>query len=326
MHECNLICDEECSNFESIMMHCRPGAMSRNSLRFAGMMHSLADLTPQMPARERVRQLLAAKGYVTCEGHVRVEPLRHALASLFSDGFEDVRLNALIREVDIVATYLRAANSNRRAIHPVLIVLMEWLSMEAEHLLESRRRRPSDSTNEATDATLLSKKRAEWTAFQAQCHGLTRTEMRHRAPALWTWLHRHDATWLTCNQVSVQRTGRFRASRVLPAEVLERIRVNTRDFRYSADGLEPLPSAYQVRISYGMSVLAFNRAASRLNGAGVHAQLPARREVFVSRRVQQARVLLARFNEAVNESSIARRSRLRTDTINRHARTLTKKQ
>lgn len=320
-HECRLICDEECSTFESLMSQSAEGVVSSNALRFARMTHSFAFSAPQAPARERVLQLLDAKGYVTPERHVRVEPLRWALGSMFSAGFEDVRLNALIQEVDVVATYLKAANSDRRVIHPVLIVLMEWLATDVDAMPMSRRQRSYGGAMQESDAAQLATKREAWMALRLELRGMTRTQVRQRALALWTWLYRHDRVWLKSNEVPVRRVGQLRTPRVVPTVVLDRIRNNMQDFRSSADGLVPLSSSYQTRISYGMSVVAFNLAASRLYGAGALAELPARREVFVSRRVEHAKVLLARSGAAVNSSSISRRSRLRKDTINGHART-----
>jgi len=321
LHERGLVCDEECGTFESLMSQSAEGVVGHNALRFARMTYSLAFLAPQAPARERVLHLLREKGYVTPEKHVRVEPLRQALVSMLSDGFEDVRLNALVRDVDVVAAYLKAANSDRRVIHPVLMVLVEWLATDVDELPKSQCRRTSDSAMRVSDAELLAAKRDAWMALRHESRGLTRTQVRHHGQALWTWLYRHDRVWLKLNEVPVRRAGQPRTPRVLPNMVLNRIRDNTKDFRFSEDGLAPLSSSYQTRVSYGMSVVAFNLAASRLNGAGVFAQLPAQREVFVARRVEHAKVLLELSGAAVNSSSITRRSRLRKVTINRHVRT-----
>jgi hypothetical protein len=319
LHDCELDCDEECSTLESLMNQSSEGVAGSNALRFARMTYSLAFLAPQTLTRERVFHSLREKGYVTQEGHVRVEPLRRALRSIFSEGFEDVRLDALIRDVDVVAAYLKAANSDRRVIHPVLMVLMEWLAADIDALPKSRCRRTSDTAMQVSDAAQLAAKRAAWMALRHESREMTRTQVRHRAQALWTWLYRHDRVWLKSNEAPIRRVGQPRTPRAIPTAVLNRIRGNTKDFRFSADGLAPLPSSYQTRISYGMSVVAFNLAASRLNGAGVLAQLPAQREVFVSRRVEHAQAQLTLSGAAVNSSSITRRSRLRKDTINRHA-------
>jgi hypothetical protein len=204
-------------------------------------------------------------------------------------------------------------------VHPVFTVLMEWLATEIEPIRKATSGRLNVTYARCSDAQLVTMKRDAWNAAQREHLGSTRTEIKHQAPALWTWLYRHDHDWLKANEVPVQIIGQFRAQHSIPSAVLERIASNRLDYRCCANGLTPLSSAYQTRISYGMSVVAFTQAAAVLNGDGIAAQLPARREVFVSRRIERARALLAAADAPVNASNVYRKAALSVNTIKKHS-------
>ncbi|KUY85978.1 MULTISPECIES: hypothetical protein [Burkholderia cepacia complex] len=69
-----------------------------------------------------------------------------------------------------------------------------------------------------------------------------------------------------------------------------------------------------------MNQYLFDRAAEEFNGEGMMAQLPARREVFVARRLDDALLNLAEKRFALNVTSVAREARLRASTILRYQR------
>ncbi|NYH21711.1 hypothetical protein [Paraburkholderia bryophila] len=69
-----------------------------------------------------------------------------------------------------------------------------------------------------------------------------------------------------------------------------------------------------------MNQYLFDRATQAFGGAGKAAQLPARREVFIVRRLESAISVLAANEMAMDVASVAREARLRISTVLRYQR------
>jgi hypothetical protein len=333
LHECELYSDDECSSLESLLSVRHETCAVRNALRYARVAHALAFDCPHEPVRAALSRRLQDKGFITEPRRFRVAELRDAFNKLFSGGFEDVRLNELIRREDIVQNCVRALTRDERAMHPVFLVLMDWLSTELDGVKVPRspgsRRAAARAEGTTTlpedvrckpEPELMRAKRAEWTQHRELCSGMTRTQMRHSLPGTWRWLYCNDRDWLTRNQSPCQRPGSKKVPAKIPPSVAEAIRSNERDLRCSNTGLPPLPSAYQTRLAYGMSDYVFKRAADAFNGVGNKAALPALKQAFVTRRVEASIVALAATGTPLDIATVARRARLRISTVKRYRR------
>jgi Tn7-like transposition protein D len=293
---------------------------ARNATRYAQVAHAMACGCSSQPTREGIRRRLCEKHYLSETGRCRLDSLRSAFAAAFSDGFEDVRLNELLASTDIAATSMHMLNREERAIHPVFLILLEWLSSEVDTLPTSSRPAKTAVSYAAPATDIRDAKRTAWLRHQTQCAGMGRKEIRHRQPALWVWLYRHDREWLVSNQVARRQSGSPKPSAKPSSTFASVVLSNANPVCRRATAREPLPSAYQTRLAYGMNQYLFDRAAEEFNGEGKMAQLPARREVFVARRLDDAISDLFEKGFALDITAVAREARLRISTMLRYQR------
>jgi hypothetical protein len=312
IHDCKLVSDDDCSSLEEMLASHIGVNAARNATRYAQVAHAMAYECASQPAREGIRRRLSEKHYLSETGRCQLDSLRSAFAAAFSDGFEDIRLNELLANTDVVATSVHMLNREERAIHPVFLILLEWLSSDVD-TLPTRSRPAKAAVSNAAPAT-------DARDATTQCAGLGRKEMRHRQPGLWTWLYRHDREWLVSNLVAPRRSGSPKPSAKPSLTFASVVLSNANPVYRSATGREPLPSAYQTRLAYGMNQYLFDRAAEAFNGEGKMAQLPARHEVFVARRLDDAMSDLAEKGFALDMASVAREARLRISTVLRYDR------
>lgn len=320
IHNCKLVSDDDCSSLEEMLASHADVNSARNAIRYAALAHAMAFGCASQLAREGIRRRLCEKHYLSETGRCRLDSLRSAFAAAFSDGFEDVRLNELLASTDIAATSMHMLNREERAIHPVFLILLEWLSVDADTLPARSRATKADVSNAAPATNIRDAKRTAWLHHQTQCAGLGRREIRHRQPALWVWLYRHDREWLVSNQVARRQSGSPKPSAKPSSTFASAVLSNANPVCRSATGREPLPSAYQTRLAYGMNQYLFDRATEEFNGVGKMAQLPARREVFVARRLDDAMSDLAEKGCTIGTPSVAREARLRISTVLRYQR------
>jgi len=320
IHNCKLVSDDDCSSLEEMLAPHAGVNAARNATRYAQLAHAMACAGPSQPTRESVRQRLCEKCYFSETGRCRLDALRNAFAAAFSDGFEDVRLNELLASMDVAATTVRLLNREERAIHPVFLILLEWLSTDVDTLRVRSHATNADVSDTAPPIDMRDAKRAAWLQHQRQCAGMGCNAIRHRQPALWVWLYRHDREWLVSNQVARRKSGSPKPS-AKPSSIFASVVLsNPNPVCRSATGRTPLPSAYQTRLAYGMNQYLFDRAAEELSGEGKKAQLPGRHEVFVSRRLGDAMPDLAEKASALDIASVARQARLRISTVLRFQR------
>lgn len=320
IHECKLASDDDCSSLEEMLASHAGENAARNAIRYAKVAHAMACGCSSQPTREGIRRRLCEKHYLSETGRCRLALLQGAFAAAFSDGFEDVRLNELLARTDVAATSMQMLNREDRAIHPVFLILLEWLSADVDALPIRSRTTKAGVSNTAPATDIRDAKRAAWLHHQTQCSGIAGKEIRHRQPALWMWLYRHDRDWLVSNQVAPRRHVN-RKPRATPSASFTRVVFsNESPVRRSAAGREPLPSAYQTRLAYGMNQYLFDRATQAFGGAGKTAQLPARREVFIARRLESAISVLAANGMALDVASVAREARVRISTVLRYQR------
>lgn len=320
IHGCKLVSDDDCSSLEEMLASNAGVNAARNATRYAQLAHAMAQGCSSEYTRESVRRRLREKQYLSESGRCRLDSLRSAFAGAFSDGFEDIRLNELLTNTDVAATSAYLLNREARAIHPVFLILLEWLSVELDTLPIRSHAMSPDISNAEPAMDVRDAKRTAWLQHQMQCAGMGRNEIRRRQPALWVWLYRYDRDWLVSHQVA-PRQPRGRKAHAIPSESFARTIVSAeRSVHRSAIGREPLPSAYQMRLAYGMNQYLFDRATEAFDGAGKAAQLPARREVFIARRLARAISVLASKGMATDAASLAREARLRISTVVRYQR------
>ncbi|OXI66457.1 hypothetical protein CFB81_16975 [Burkholderia sp. AU28863] len=322
LHECRLFSDDECSTLESMLATARGTLPAINALRFARLAKRIAcdsveDVIVDIWSRLRDR------GYICPGGSIRLAALRSNFSKMFSAGFEDVRLNELLASADPCETFVRCVLKNR-ATHPVYLVLMDWLSTDVDFAKSV----PSHSVGRASTAairkvpasSLTTIKRHEWTEHLRRYPSMTRTQTRLLLPATWVWLYRHDREWLNNNQPPRTRPNGTRRRMPFPQQVAQSISSSKGELRSRQKWFPPLPSAYQMRLSYGMSDYGFNWAARELGGVGRHAALPALKEVFVAKRVAAAITALNETGMTHSEVNVARQARLRLSTVVRYRR------
>lgn len=322
LHECQLFSDDECSTLESMLATAHGTLPTKNALRFARLAkHLTCDSVENVIVD--IWSRLRDRGYVCTGGSIRLAMLQSNFSKMFSAGFEDVRLNELLASADACESFVRSVLKNR-ATHPVYLVLMDWLSTD----VDSAKSAPSHSVGRASTAeirkipalSLTTMKRLEWTEHLRRCPSMTRTQTRLLLPATWAWLYRHDREWLNNSQPPRIRPKGARRKMPFPQQVAESISANNDELRSRQGGLPPLPSAYQTRLAYGMNDYGFNWAAHELGGAGRYAALPARKEVFVARRVAAAITALNEMGVTHSDVNVARQARLRLSTVVQYQR------
>jgi len=313
-HGCLLVSDQPCSAFELQLFEVGSSGARKNALEYARTVKRFIDCGPHEPLWSVVRRELTKKGFISESGGYRLSALDLAFKTYFAEGFEDVRLTWLVRDCKVVENCVRTVERGR-GLQPALAILMWMFATGVDGLSRARPLSSEYSYSPSKDAKAVNLRRVEWMLHVEKHPGLTRTQLRRSSMGTWAWLYRHDRSWLVEHQVAPAARSGGRPPAVLPPPVLDAICCSSTDLRAGVDGLEPLPSAYQARLGYGMTEHAFNRVAAVSGAVGATAQLPARQEVFVTRRVQRA------INElAYNTSSlevVAHAARLRGDTVDR---------
>ena len=316
-HETLLESAAESSTLEGMLIHKTSEGARRNSLRYARSAIYLADACPHQQAWSVIAGLLQGKHFVCESGRWRIADLRREAQRYFQPGFEDPRLTHIAEQGDFLEAAIRSATRGR-PVHPTSIAMLYMFATEAEALpVRGPSRSQSQPTCHVSEQSRATQ-RSAWLRAISHMEGLSRTRMRKRMSALWSWLYRNDRAWLTENQVAPARScGGRKTPPLLPAGSAA-IAENTADPRCSAQGRAPLPSAYQMRIAYGMRECAFNRLALALGGIGPTAAVPGWKEVFVAKRSKRASDQLAAEGKIPSGSVHARRANLRPATLARY--------
>ncbi|WP_250452508.1 hypothetical protein [Caballeronia sp. ATUFL_M2_KS44] len=310
-HGCQLISDGAWSRLEACLIDSNPQARV-NAMRYASAVSTFLQSSPQRPLRESIMSELRAKGFVTPEGHFRLAALDRSFSAFYSGGLGDARLTWLTQTRSVPAMFVRST-SRGRPVHAVLLILMHIFAREVDSLSPQLPLRLEPDYSPSTDVELIQSYRGQWQAHLAATPDLTRKEMRLALPGAWTWLYRHDREWLERHQVKKAKPLGGRKPAELPAPFLDAIRTSTVDFRYSDEGREPLPSSYQLRLGLGLTEHVFERTSREL-GFGSSAQLPGRKQVFVTRRVDRAHVDLGHRSTSAL-AVVARAAKLRPETV-----------
>ncbi len=316
-HGCRLVCDRECSRLETLLTSDGDGACMANSLRYAELARSVSEDLPQAPLRARILKMLAQKGFVTERGSVRVAEFHGAAVKLFSAGFEDPRLRYMVDDRKIFDACIRAARRPERAIPAPFLVLLWQAVLSVDASTAHHERHALELGSADCGDQVRASKRAQWAAHGDAHANATRTEQRRALPGVWAWLYRHDGEWLQQNQRPTTRPRGGRKSNNVPAFIDAAILNNNVDFREHPGGREPLPSAYQARLAYGMNEYLFNRTPAATCATGHYAQLPGWKEVFINRRVTLAVEQLTRRGEPLDVATVSRAARLRIATVER---------
>lgn len=314
-HGCRLVCMHESSTLEILMSSTGGHARADNSLRYAQLSCSVSEVMPREPLWPKTFGLLHEKGYVTERGALRMERLHRDFKKLFSAGFEDERLTHLVTDTSALDLCLQAVRQSGRAAPAPILVLIYCTACDVEALSHLPAPYSAKRPKSEVDGDQRDRYRAQWLAHIGEHPEMTRTQLRKSMPAAWTWLHRHDDEWLSSNQLPKRRPHGGRIQRELPSFLTSAIAHSQVDRREHTGGREPLPSAYQFRLAYGMGDFLFGRITAKSTAVGTVAQLPGRKEVFVRRRVQHAIEQLARQNKPLDIATVARAARLRIATV-----------
>lgn len=311
LHGCPLISDGAWSRLEACFIDPNPEARA-NAMRYASVVSGFLQSSPQRPLRNTIINDLHAKGFVTPEGQFRLAALDRSFRAFFSAGLGDVRLTWLVRTRSVPEMFVRSAGRGR-PVHAVLLILMHLFARQVDSLSPQLPLRLEPECSPSTDIELTQSYRCQWQAHLAANPELARKGMRLALPGVWMWLYRHDREWLEKHQVKKAKPSGGRKPAELPGPFLDAIRTNDADFRYSDEGREPLPSSYQLRLGLGLTEHVFERTSREL-GFGSSAQLPGRREIFVTRRVDRAHLDLC--HRSISALAVvARAAKLRPETV-----------
>ncbi|WP_165614445.1 TnsD family Tn7-like transposition protein [Paraburkholderia ginsengiterrae] len=292
-------------------------ARAKNSLRYAQLACSISDDAPHEPLWPRIHSILYEKGYVTEHGKLRMAELHDSYRKLFSAGFEDERLCHFVHDTSFFDCCIRAVRRADRAAPAPFLVLLHYAARDIDAACSLHQRYPSRSTPVDVDAALRTSKRARWLEQSISHQEMTRTQMRHSLSDVWSWLYRNDRPWLQEHQHPTGTPAGGRRFHEIPAFINVAINHDDVDLREHHGGREPLPSAYQTRLAYGMNEYLFNRLPTMPPAVGRQAQLPGLKELFVSRRVGIAVEQLARDGKPLDIATVSRAARLRIATVSK---------
>lgn len=260
-HEMLLECAGDSSRLEALLIHERNDCARENSLQFARVAANLAAACPRQPAWREIVRLLREKQFVSESGRWHVAALRSEFQKIFHAGFEDPRLTYITEHGDYVEAAVRAT-SKGRSVHPVMVTLLRMFATDVEALPVHKphfRPRPVGPAPEA----LLKTQRSAWLDIASRGTGLSRSETRLQAPALWTWLYRNDKAWLEAHQECVHHSRAVHRLQRIPAAVSDTIAVLQVDPLGQVHGGATPPSAYRMRLAYGIREYAFNRVRKK---------------------------------------------------------------
>ncbi|MFM0048304.1 hypothetical protein [Caballeronia grimmiae] len=313
-HGCKLICDCECSALEILLSQRRGKAYESNAIQYARSAWSINQRRSVGPIWPGIFAQLKEKGYVTSREKLRIQEFRAKFLSLFSAGFEDARLTQLATDWSAIERCIHGVGRPDRGPPASPLVLLEWAANDIEPI------RPSSSRPRSNSAALVKRpelvlNRRQWLKNAETNASANRTELRRTALAEWLWLYKNDRQWLQENLRPACAPVNRRRLHELPQSVLSAISQNTVDMRDRAGGREPLSSAYQLRLAYGMNDYLFDRVTRALCPGINPAQRPAAREVFVSRRVQRATERSMIEGLQTDITSLSKKARLRVETV-----------
>lgn len=309
------------SRLEALLIRPDAGAARMNSTKYALVATALAqreagslEVWPEITARLRERR------YISVSGKWKMTRLRSDFQSFFSHGFEDPRLTHITN----VSGYLLAAirsGVHRRPVHPAMVTLLWVFSSEADVLPGPASTKVRSAHVAAKEESEVEAHRAAWLEVCRQHPGKTRTAISKLAPALRSWLYRNDRQWLVNHQVP--KTFHLPAPpkpKQAPEAVKQTIANFTDDLRCSFKGREPLPSAYQVRLAYGMRPYAFDRLAKEFGGVGLDAEVPGSKHIFVARRAGCLTGANPIDSDVLSEGALSRLSGLEAHTLRKYLR------
>ncbi|WP_277183062.1 hypothetical protein, partial [Caballeronia sp. BR00000012568055] len=175
-----------------------------NSLRLGKILYRMYQSAQAQSAVEELRSLIRERGYVPEHGRLRAKDFSCDFLAFLSEGFEDERITVWIREVGMLPPALRSLLYDDRPAHPVAVALLRMaLDVIACKRPIVRLRAPVQVAARSSPPNEVERraKRTLWEQHLARGIGLTRTQARLTAPALWRWLNLYDHDWLLAHQV-----------------------------------------------------------------------------------------------------------------------------
>jgi hypothetical protein len=285
-HDELLVLDAEGSFYETLFIQEGSYAAHQNSKKYEEAAMWLADAYSSGGLWSHLVALLMERSFVMENGHWRLHEFLHAATRFFSAGFEDPRLTMLATSEKLWFEAVRAGTRGRH-LHPVAATLMYIFATQAQPLPKRKASGPRhDNLN--PPLPVLTEKRMAWERLIENSPGQSRSQLIEDKQGLATWLYRHDRDWYVDHQPPLRASRVGRTPEPIPACVSEAILGSTIDPRACPGGRPPLPSAYQMRIAYGMQEHAFHLLVSWTQAFGKAALLPGRKEIFVARRLEWA--------------------------------------
>ncbi|WP_321815132.1 MULTISPECIES: TnsD family Tn7-like transposition protein [unclassified Paraburkholderia] len=256
-HEALLQSDGDGSRFEAQFIRPESAEARANSMRYARLAANLANMCPREPALPAIIGLLTLKNFISESGRVHSSALAREFKSYFNAGFEDPRLTHIAAHECFVEFAMDAIRQSR-PVHPTLVTLLLMLAREVPPL-PSQRPQLRPRTTRTPPETTLTRKRTAWLAVRALAIEVSRSDTRTRAPALWTWLYRHDRSWLEANQLPVRANSAGRKPRASRSTVVEAIiKASVLDSQ-SIGYASRRESAYETRLTFGIREYALNK-------------------------------------------------------------------
>jgi hypothetical protein len=314
-HGCLLSDDNGCSSMEVSLIKTGNRLSEHNAMLYSKTALQLLQDSSRQPVWKNVLTKLKAKNYISESGWFKSADLEKACLKLFSEGFEDDRLNWLIKEGRLVSRCVRTATRGRSGIAPTCLIIMDCLVDQIDERPMSPTVRKATKKARDVSEDELQLRRRSWELVHQTSDGLTRTQESKRDPATFTWLYRHDKNWLAEHRVPCAKSSGGWVASEIPPTVVETIQRNDWRRQPAGSGLIPRQSAYQLRLALGINQWAFRRVASAIGSIGPFAQHPRARATFILDRYSEALTRLPLREKPWALSSIARSASLRPETL-----------
>ncbi|SAK98164.1 hypothetical protein AWB78_05624 [Caballeronia calidae] len=261
IHDTALTLADPCSAHEINMRVLDERSRRSNSLRLGKILYRMYQSAKVQSAVEDVRILIRERGYVPEHGRLRAKDFSNDFLAFFSDGFEDERIIVWIRELGMLSPALRSLLYDDRPAHPVAVALLRMaLDVIACKRPTARLRAPKQVDGRSSPPNEVERraKRTLWEQHLARGIGLTRTQARLAAPALWRWLNLYDHDWLLAHQVPpLPKSNGGRRIQCNDA-ISSLVKASLRDACNPTDADRP-KWKYRARISCGLTQRVFDR-------------------------------------------------------------------
>lgn len=132
LHDCVYTLANACSAYEFKMITAANGSRHLNSTKLSRTLFRLLDAKTSESSICKIQWLLLKHGYIGEDGTMRSAELSRDFKAFWSDGFEDARMDCLVRMGNTVVNFLRRMQNNKTACHFLQVALLETALCEIE--------------------------------------------------------------------------------------------------------------------------------------------------------------------------------------------------